>query len=299
MRAHAIVVAALAASCAGEPPPKAVALAPIAPPETHAPRACVPEDLAACHALAWDLLPTDPRHAYQDEAFACDEGQVASCAALGHMMLRGIWGESDPAKALFYLEGACGAGVLASCVEHALAERDVRHDETGATTTLLRLCDERRAASACDEVGRMVERGRGFAPDPDAARRLFEHACDLGDAAGCGDLGRALLSVQGERAHRLLVGACRAHDGASCFLLGQLAKSPARARAHAERACNLGAAAACAWVALLVDPDERSPESLSWLDRACDERDADACERLADRLGSPALRAGADRIEAR
>ncbi|HEY1957779.1 MAG TPA: tetratricopeptide repeat protein [Polyangiaceae bacterium] len=299
MRALGIVLAAFASACAGRASPPVVALPSVEAPAPAAVRECTPRAPATCHAIAQESLPTEPRLAYRLEAFACDSGVPAACGALGHMMLHGIWGESSPEQALFYLEGACGAGVAASCVDLGVFDRDVRHEDARAIARFTRDCEVRRVAAACDELGRMVEDGRAFAPDAVAARRMFEHACTLGDAAGCGDLGRVTLESDRARAMHLLASACRSRDGRACYELGRVATTTAGARSHFERACNLGVAAGCVSVAWTIDPAERLPEAQFWIDRACDERDARACERLAERLGAPELRARAERIEAK
>src|SRR5690242_9914125 len=132
MRARlATVAAALSISCAGERPLPVVTLPAVEAPGP-AVASCGPADPAKCHAIAEDALPNDPRLAYRYEAFACERGVVGACGALGHMMLRGIWGESDPDQASFYLDGACGEGVATSCVELGVLDRDVRHDDARA-----------------------------------------------------------------------------------------------------------------------------------------------------------------------
>ena len=298
MRALALVLAALASSCAGEAPPPVVTL-PAVEPTVVAVHACGPADPAACHTIAEEKLPTNPQLAYQYEHYACETGVAPACGALGHMMLRGIWGESKPEQAVFYLQGACAAGIAASCVDLGVLERDVRHDDAGAIARFSRDCESRRIGLACDELGRMVEQGRGFARDAAAARRLFERACALGASAGCGDVGRVLLESDRDRALELLGAACRAHDGSSCYELGLAAKSQARAQREFVRACNLGFAAGCISAAWTFDPAERSPAALSWMDRACDERAVAACELLADRLGAYAVRERVERMEAK
>jgi TPR repeat protein len=297
MRPLAIVLAALGAACAHETPRAVVTLPAVVSTPAPRPRACLPSELAACRDIGRRVLPADPRRAFQFESLACDGGVVEACGDLGWMMMRGVWGESNPARALVLLDGACGAGVVASCVTLGVYYRDVRHDDAKAAAVFAHYCDDVGAPDACDELGRMVERGRGFAPDEGAARRLYESACERGAMAGCGDLGRVLLGVDDARAHALLGRACRLHDGHACYELALLTAPHDRARARFERACNLGVAAACTSVAALVDDAERSPEALWWMNRACDEADASACEHLADRVGSPALRARARSIE--
>src|SRR5260221_243916 len=83
---------------------------------------------------------------------------------------------------------------------------------------------------ACADAPRApVEHGVGFAADADAATKLYAHACALGSAAGCGDLGRVTIDGDETRAVALLAAACRAQHGPSCYALG-LRGSSDRAR---------------------------------------------------------------------
>ena len=186
MRALAITTSALALACAHETNTPTVTLAPSPPAAFEAPLRCSPDDPSACHVLARRALPTDPRDAFMFESIACEQKLAAACGSLGWMMLHGVWGEADPAQAVVLLEGACRADVVTSCVDLGVLERDVHTDDAKAAAIFSRYC-EKNVAAACDELGRMVERGRGFAADADAALRLFERACHAGSAAGCGD----------------------------------------------------------------------------------------------------------------
>jgi TPR repeat protein len=286
MRSFALSTCVFALACAT---PKPIATVSIAPPSI-APRAprleCSPRDPNACHTLARRALARDPRHAFMFESTACEHGVVAACGGLGWMMLHGTWGEADARAAFDLLDGACRAGFVASCVDVGVLERVVHRDDVKASAIFGRYCD-RDVAAACDELGRMVESGEGFAPDAAAAKRLYEHACHEGSAAGCGDLGR----VNGDLA--MLQSACRRHDGRACF---ELARIDAHDKTdHDERACNLGVAEGC--FALATDAPKDSPQESWWLSRACDERNAYACDLLGWHIGSPALHARARALE--
>ncbi len=282
MRVVRFATAALAVACAREVPPAAVSL-PFVVASPQAPKGeCLPGSLDVCHALAHRVLPTDPRHAFQYESLACEGGMVAACGELGWMMLRGVWGASDTNEALFLIEGACSAGLVESCVMVGVLDRDAHHDDAAAAEIFRHYCDDRSVGAACDELGSMVESGRGFAADRDAAARIFEHACALGSPAGCGDFGRVIAASNPTRSHALLAGACRAHDGRSCYALGRY-----------ELSCNLGVPQGCLAVAASIDSSARSLQALWWIDRACDQREASACETLALRINAPHLHARA------
>ncbi|HSQ64993.1 MAG TPA: tetratricopeptide repeat protein [Polyangiaceae bacterium] len=290
MRVLAIAMAALSTACAHRAATVAEVSLPVVASPAPPPKAqCLPRDPRACHEIAQQVLVTDPRDAFMFESIACDGGVVAGCGELGWMVLHGVWGTADPPRAFVLLERACHAGSVESCVRLGAFYRDVRRDDPKGSEVLTHYCNDVGVPSACDELGRMVERGRGFSPDSDAAQRLYEHACARGSHAGCGDLGRVLLGKDDTRALSLLRGACTARDGDACYWLALRDRHPGRAQRRFARACNLGVAAACAAVASLVDVDERSPEALWWMNRACDEADARACERLAERMGSQDL----------
>jgi len=144
------------------------------------------------------------------------------------------------------------------------------------------------------------------------AALTLRHACDLGDANGCADLGMLLL--QGAEgvdrntpgALGLLAAACDAGSALGCVRLGDaqlrgigVPPSAARAADLFGRACERGDAAGCRHLGELfargdgVTLDPQRAQSL-W-DRACSGGDGRAC----DDLGSAALAAGANARNAR
>ncbi len=281
------VIASLALACAHEKIPATVFI-----PESDAapsppPLECSSNDANACHVLGHRALATNPRNAFMFESTACEHGVAEACATVGWITLHGTWGEANAEGASLFLEHACQANILTSCVDLGVLERDARHDEA-ANAIFKKYCD-REIASACDELGRMVEEGRGFAVDTRAAVLLYDHACRGGSAGGCGDFARSTHNAA------LLEIACRRHDGRACYELGLRAKNPSDENKQFERACNLGFSEGCVSLATLAPKDSTSVSW--WLSRACDERNARACDTLGWHIGSTALHDRARALE--
>jgi len=75
--------------------------------------------------------------------------------------------------------------------------------------------------AACRQLGWMHQQGQAYPPDPVEARRLFQIACNLGDAFGCNDLAALLAAGNGG------------------------ARDSAGAATYYTKACNAGLAPAC------------------------------------------------------
>jgi hypothetical protein len=134
-------------------------------------------------------------------------------------------------------------------------------------------------------------------PPPATARATWtaselaaQSRCEVGDPAGCGELGRSLLLAHRdqrdvERALVLLEGACGRDDGASCAMLanwyaqGGGDSAQARARQLSTRACERGSGAACAQTRDGAPP-ERNPLATNRLEAQCGRGDGAACEAL-------------------
>jgi TPR repeat protein len=202
----------------------------------------------------------------------CDDGDAASCAALG--------GRVPRVPELDWHQRACARGAAPSC-HRAAGLREAAGDAAAALELHERGCVLGEAA-ACTDAGVLREQ-RG---EPGVAAERYEAGCAGGDSAGCHDL--ALLARDGRGAARdaarALALAARACDGgvaAGCLLAGELALhgDPPSAEEHLRRACELGDLRGCA----LADAARAGPRVVGE-ERArlrCDEGELAACHNLA------------------
>ena len=141
------------------------------------------------------------------------------------------------------------------------------------------------AASACTPLP--VTTRATWTPSELAA----QGRCEAGDPAGCGELGRSLLSANRdqrdvERALVLLEGACGRDDDASCTMLADWYaergdhSALARARQLSARACDRGSVAACAQRRDGATPPEQRLLATNGLAAQCGRGDGAACETL-------------------
>jgi TPR repeat protein len=202
----------------------------------------------------------------------CDDGDAASCAALG--------GRVPRVPELKWHQRACARGAASSC-HRAAALREAGGDAAAALELHERGCVLGEAA-ACTDAGWLRERGG----DAATAAERYAGGCTGGDAAGCYDL--ALLARDGRgvardaaRALALAVNACDRDVAAGCLLAGELALDgdPPGAEGRMRRACELGDVRGCA----LADAARAGP-LVAELERArirCDEGELAACHNLA------------------
>jgi hypothetical protein len=159
---------------------------------------------------------------------------------------------------------------------------------------------EARSEVSCAVLGLMYLRGEvGNKPDHAKAEPLLHRACSAKVALGCGALG-SLYGVRGDfaRARPLFEKACGMGDALSCESLGgiilgadgsearsDLLAATRKANVYYKRACDLGAATACAFcAAFIVDKIVKGTvkEALELYVKACNGRMALACRQAAD-----------------
>ena len=142
---------------------------------------------------------------------ACDGGSAEACLSGAQELADG----AEPVRAVALFEKACAAGSAEACrLGRALAESPAvrappleRACNTGTTEAchdlaalylgagaaeapkaeraLVLSCNGKVAAD-CTALAGMVDQGQGGPRDPAQARTLYERACILGDARGCG-----------------------------------------------------------------------------------------------------------------
>jgi len=132
---------------------------------------------------------------------ACSAGDLARCADLGEVYLKGIDAPKDPAKGVEILRKACNQDGAHACavLSQAYAEGiGVAKDPSQATSLLGRACedgDEEACVQGCDKskeavrclrVGLLSAKG---AKDPNRAANYYRKSCELGHPLGCRELG--------------------------------------------------------------------------------------------------------------
>jgi hypothetical protein len=179
------------------------------------------EKLDACKDLCATVA--GPRPAPPDAtqlAKACEGGDAKKCEDLGGLFLLGRGGMvKDEAKARTLFAKACELGNIASCEFAGKMMRDGRGgpaDDAGATRLLVRACDG-ASYGACTSLALAAMKSG----DKATALRLMTKACDGGDKLGCMGLGAMYLNGNGVKRDR------------------------ARAKVLLQKACSLGATAAC------------------------------------------------------
>ncbi len=152
-------------------------------------------------------------------------------------------------------------------------------------------CD-RGDAEACKDAGGMYLLGRGGAAKDEArARALFDKSCGLGSAFACEAFAKMLRDGRGgapepDRAWELLARACDDGAAGACASVGlqALARDKKRGVALLTRACDGGDGIGCTGLAGLylhgngVHRDKAKAKDL--LRRACDLKSAAACDKL-------------------
>jgi TPR repeat protein len=138
----------------------------------------------------------------------------------------------------------------------------------------------------------MVARGDGVAQDEARAVGFYRRACDLGDLAGCTNLGQHLKSGKGiakneAEAFRLTKKSCDGRFPLACFNLGLLyrdgigtAKDQDKANRSFEFACKAGLAAGCSRLGDEIAKSKTKEDlsrAVTLYRRACDRGDAKSC----------------------
>jgi len=156
-------------------------------------------------------------------------------------------------------------------------------------------CDrscERGDASACVNLGILLELGERVDRDLGRAEVLYARACDLRQPAGCYNQGRLQAAVgdpaAAERALALYERACDGSVGVGCGEAGRLLPrkdrvSLERVATHFTRGCDLGDDTSCFDLGeLRRDRPSLGGEAAArpLFQRACGRSHADACERV-------------------
>jgi uncharacterized protein len=171
-------------------------------------RACVAQQPAACHELAFMYLhswglPANLAHAAALLGQACDSGHGEACARLAWLVADGRGVAKDVGRSIELLQRGCAAHSGRACRslgalyrfgdsrQGGIAQRDTALGDrliTQALELYRRECDG-ADARACTGYGNMIWYGEGTARDAESARAILQRACDGGDLEGCARLG--------------------------------------------------------------------------------------------------------------
>jgi TPR repeat protein len=142
----------------------------------------------------------DPAKAVEYDEKSCRLGFANACNSLGVVYDRGENGPKDAARALVLFTQSCDGGSAIGCASLATKSQDgmVPVDRAAhAVELLVKECESaasparvypeigRSLAPLCTLAAKMIVNGRGAAPDPDRAGRLFSQGCALGDPSAC------------------------------------------------------------------------------------------------------------------
>ncbi|MFO0553592.1 MAG: hypothetical protein U0271_34740 [Polyangiaceae bacterium] len=158
----------------------------------------------------------------------CGEGNPADCSALGVMYELGMERPHDAAKAKLLYARGCEAGNQRACVN----------------------------------LDRLALAGSQTPEIKQAARRVFEEACNHDEATGCYELG--LLEATGELATSALERACSLQLGRACMRLAELQNHDAELTAMA---CRFGHLPACSAMMAPAPADTLGPSIAHGSDR--------------------------------
>ena len=220
----------------------------------------------------------------------CTETNLAYCEKEGNRLV----GEGRPDRAYPYLAFAALRGhekVDAALLDKILSDYMVGREQL---STLLESACQRGALASCFAQARLSGNEGGA-----EARRYLSRACDGGDAAACGELGRVLsLGLWGNaasppKAASLYRRACSNGEHHSCIRLGELldwgaagvAADGKEAARQYQNACRGGLARGCLlagelyeWASGGLPRDEKRAAEL--YKKACTEGEARGCLRL-------------------
>ena len=179
----------------------------------------------------------------------CEDGDGAACTALARA-------HNDD---VVLFRQACDLGDGEGCYRLGLA---LGNTPEGAAA-YEQACDAGNSF-ACTNLGYIAQNGEGMRADLDLAARLYKRGCDGSSCSARNDLG--------------------------CLNLGRLYRDGIGVKEDAERAlalfrlvCDYGSEAAgraCFNVAAYYEDHNYEPHAIAFYQRACDKKDAEACERL-------------------
>lgn len=155
----------------------------------------------------------------------CDEQHPVVCREEGvrYMFGQGVAVDADRAATLFDI--GCKAGDGPSCLNEGLLAYPM--DAKFAVGLIQRGCELGHQPACFQWASELEKKTAGIPPDPEAAQRLYQQACDGGVWASCHELG--LIYVEGRdhaisplKAAALFRRACDNHHAASCTALAAL-----------------------------------------------------------------------------
>ena len=198
-----------------------------------------------------DTLAVDVRllNARPQKSSRCEDGDGAACTALARA-------HGDD---VVLLRQACDLGDGEGCYRLALA---LGNTAEGAAA-YEQACDAGNSL-ACTNLGWIAQNGAGMRADLDLAARLYKRGCDGSSCAVRNDLGCLNLG----RFYR---------DGVG------VKQDPQRAMELFQLVCDYGseaAARACFNAGALYEDGHDLARAVAYYRRACDKKDAEACERL-------------------
>ncbi|MBI1263925.1 MAG: hypothetical protein GC187_04240 [Alphaproteobacteria bacterium] len=232
-----------------------------------------PRDDAAARRLLWDacrsgqangcfqhgILLRDGRGGAADAALArgafargCELGDAAACSDLGMLHETGQGGAADPATARHFYDLGCERGNVPGCFNLGRSYLNTAPQDRQQAVQAFSAACERDFGDGCYMLGLIRREAAEAAP----ARALFERACVLGSAAGCGLWGVALSDPGPGQDNAAALGAfrqgCEGGYPPACFNLGSFLRAgiggsegAAGARDAFTRACQLGHETAC------------------------------------------------------
>lgn len=277
--------------------------------------ACAEGDAPACARLVQRVLSgVEPSEVAQYRpAFeaACEKRIADACAGLGVARSFNDGTEGEAAASRLF-DDACGAGSSAGCA--LMLERKLRAEaDQGAMGTLaqqtVEMCD-RLGGSVCFTAATLFENGAGVPRDEARAKALTLRACDTGSAFACFVAGMNLAegqAVPSAEARAAYEKACGSNIAGACFnlayalLQGATAEEKEQGRALGLRACRLGDARACDFLAatnegrsapgakdVYASPDAAQAAN----ERYCELGGAEACVTVAFYKGARAEESG-------
>ncbi|MCY0987552.1 hypothetical protein OV203_10485 [Nannocystis sp. ILAH1] len=203
-----------------------------------------------CALLAARVPAGDAERLHTD---ACTWGYAPSCLIRADTLT----GESTAAERQALLKRACDAGLQRGC--SGLLREELR--SAGETVERLRDGCELQDATSCTAYARAM----ATSGEPDKARALYEHACDLGDADGCDAAGLLGASIDDDaelfRRKGWFYRACALRGAPSCERAEALERD--RALGAELTACRAGQLERCALaVDALATHDPRAASEL-------------------------------------
>lgn len=183
-------------------------------------------------------------------------------ALFGFMTITGFLGGRHPGSEPAFWEKPCEAGRSQAC--RVLAQ------------TLDVEC-QHNSATACFNLGKLLNAGQALPRDPVGAGRSFKRACDIGSESAC----VSVVNMVKSDGDGVLLQPCNRGDGASCFTLGSLyygGQSVGRNLAYAatlfQQSCTAGFTRGCGQLGESYLFGEGVPKDIvrarQILEKACD-----------------------------